>query len=80
MTSRSSSTSRTPIILLTMSLAVLLLIIARPAAAQVPTFGVRAGATFPTGDVQDELETGYHVGVSVGFAPILLPISLRSWS
>lgn len=64
-------------------LAVLLLAtvppVAETAGAQglAPAFGVRVGASFPTGDVQDELQTGYHVGVSLGFAPILLPLGVR---
>jgi opacity protein-like surface antigen len=40
-------------------------------------FGLRAGASLPTGDVQDALETGFHLGVSVGFAPPAFPVGLR---
>ena len=42
-----------------------------------PTFGVSAGASFPTGDFAKEVSTGFDVAAHIGFRPALSPIGLR---
>lgn len=36
-----------------------------------------AGATFPTGDAGDELETGFNLGVTLGMTSPAYPLALR---
>lgn len=46
--------------------------------AQNPmTFGIAAGATFPTGDFGDGVNTGFHGMVTVGAMPALVPFGVR---
>ena len=47
--------------------------------AQNPlTFGIAAGATFPTGDLSDAgAKTGFHGMVTVGAMPALIPFGVR---
>ncbi len=47
--------------------------------AQNPmTFGIAAGATFPTGDLSDiGANTGFHGMVTLGFMPALVPFGVR---
>lgn len=45
-------------------------------------FGVLAGATFPTGEVADGLDTGFNLGVTLGMTSPVYPLALRidaSW-
>ena len=45
-------------------------------------FGILAGATFPTGVVADELETGFNLGVTLAMISPAYPLALRfdaSW-
>ena len=57
------------------------LMLALPAAsvdAQRPvSFGILAGASMPTGDAGDQVETGFNFGASLGFQPALLPVGVR---
>lgn len=73
-TSRSSALAR-PVILATL----LLTLVPLSARGQSGTgsFGVLAGATFPSGDLNDELETGFNLGVTLGFTSPILPVALR---
>ena len=46
--------------------------------AQNPmSFGIAAGATFPTGDLGDFTNTGFHGMVTLGVTPVLVPFGLR---
>ena len=47
--------------------------------AQNPmSFGIAAGATFPTGDLSDaEANTGFHGMVTLGMTPALVPFGVR---
>src|SRR5437763_1836444 len=48
---------------------------ARPANAQLPiSFAIGAGATVPTGDIKDGVNTGYHAMASLGLHAPLFPI------
>jgi len=42
-----------------------------------PTVGVFGGASFPTGDLAKNFDTGYDVGAFIGFKPSLSPVGLR---
>lgn len=42
-----------------------------------PTFGVAAGATFPTGDLGDGYDSGYNLGAHVGFRSATMPVGFR---
>jgi opacity protein-like surface antigen len=42
-----------------------------------PTFGVSAGAAFPTSDFGDAVNTGYDIAAHIGFKPALSPVGLR---
>jgi opacity protein-like surface antigen len=57
------------------------LTLALPAAsveAQRPfSFGIAAGASMPTGDAGDLLNTGFNIGATLGFQPALLPVGVR---
>ena len=56
----------------------LLVVVALPAAAQMkPTFGVSAGASFPTGDFGDAFKSGYNVNALLGFRPPVSPVGFR---
>jgi opacity protein-like surface antigen len=39
--------------------------------------GISAGASVPTGDLGDELKTGFNIGAQVGVKPVGLPIGFR---
>jgi opacity protein-like surface antigen len=55
-------------------------LVSATAAAQAntrPTFGVSAGAAFPTGDFGDGFKSGYEVGVNIGFTPSTMPFGVR---
>lgn len=41
------------------------------------SFGIIAGATFPSGDLADELETGFNLGVTLGVQSPVRPIAMR---
>jgi opacity protein-like surface antigen len=41
------------------------------------TFGIAAGATFPTGDIGDGASTGFHGLVTLGAMPALVPFGVR---
>ena len=41
------------------------------------SFGIIAGATFPSGDLTDELETGFNLGVTLGFRSPVFPMAMR---
>jgi opacity protein-like surface antigen len=46
--------------------------------AQNPmTFGIAAGATFPTGDLGESGKTGFHGMVTLGAMPALVPFGVR---
>ena len=46
--------------------------------AQNPmTFGIAAGATFPTGDLGEGANTGFHGLVTLGVTPALFPFGVR---
>lgn len=46
--------------------------------AQNPmTFGIAAGATFPTGDIADNGNTGFHGMVTLGAMPAMVPFGVR---
>ncbi len=48
------------------------------AQAQRPmTFGIAAGASFPTGDLGDALETGFHGMATLGLMPAMVPFGVR---
>lgn len=57
------------------------LTLAVPAAsvdAQRPvSFGIVAGASMPTGDAGDFLNTGFNIGATMGFQPAMLPVGVR---
>lgn len=57
----------------------LLLLVPGTARSQSTTgsFGVIAGATFPSGDLDDDLETGFNLGVALGFTSPILPVAMR---
>ena len=40
-------------------------------------FGVLAGATFPNDELNDELETGFNLGVTLGLRSPVYPVALR---
>jgi hypothetical protein len=42
-----------------------------------PTFGVSAGASFPTSDFGDAVKSGYSIAGHVGVKPALFPIGVR---
>ena len=55
-------------------------IVLAPAAAQAQSpvkFGLAAGATFPTGDLKDVTDWGYHVTGSITGKPMLSPVGIR---
>ena len=55
-------------------------IVFAPVAAQAQSpvkFGLAAGATFPTGDLGDATDWGYHVTGSITGKPMLSPIGIR---
>lgn len=56
-----------------------LLLAPAPAHGQstIGSFGVIAGATFPSGDFTDELETGFNLGVTLRFTSPVLPVAMR---
>ena len=56
------------------------LTLAVPAAsadAQRPSLGIVAGASMPTGDAGDFLNTGFNFGATLGFQPAVLPVGVR---
>ena len=57
------------------------LTLAVPAAsveAQRPvSFGIVAGASMPTGDAGEVLNTGFNFGATMGFQPAMLPVGVR---
>ena len=40
-------------------------------------FGVAAGAVIPSGDISEDVETGYNGTVMVGFRPAMIPLGIR---
>jgi opacity protein-like surface antigen len=55
-------------------------IVTAPVAAHAQSplrFGLAAGATFPTGDIGDGFDWGYHVGASITGKPMLSPVGIR---
>ena len=61
-------------------LASLLLALTAPAAwgqSGTGSFGVLVGATFPGGELNDEVETGFNLGVTLGYDSPVLPVALR---
>jgi opacity protein-like surface antigen len=50
---------------------------AAPAAAQRPQVSLGGGASFPTSDLGDAQDAGWHGLVSMGYRPPLLPIGFR---
>jgi opacity protein-like surface antigen len=40
-------------------------------------FGIAAGATLPTGDLGDFLDTGFHGMATLGFSPTMVPFAMR---
>jgi hypothetical protein len=54
------------------------LLVATPAAAQLPDIVITAGPTFPTGGFGDTREMGYNVGIGVRIAPPLMPLAFRA--
>ena len=49
------------------------------AEAQMPVrFGLAGGVSIPTGDGSDDMETGFHGQVMLGFGMIALPVRLRA--
>jgi opacity protein-like surface antigen len=41
------------------------------------TFGIKAGASLPTGDFADAVKTGFLAGAQIGFATPSLPVTFR---
>lgn len=66
----------------TLALAILAAAIAIPAqsaSAQLPiSFGIAAGATFPSGDLGDAAKTGYHVLATIDAHAPLMPVGFRA--
>lgn len=58
-------------------LAALTLPMHRAAAQSITSFGVAAGATFPSGDFSDYTKTGYHALVTLDVHAPLMPVGLR---
>ena len=68
----------------TLSLALLLVCLIAPSTSAAqgrgPTgsFGVLVGATLPSGDLNDELETGFNLGVTLSLESPAFPLALRT--
>lgn len=61
------------------AVAVTVVMSASVAEAQSPIrFGVAGGISIPTGDGSDDVETGFHGQVMLGFGMIALPVKLRA--
>lgn len=59
--------------------AALVVAVAAPAHAQTPfRLGLAVGPTFPTGDLGDGNEWGFHATASLGMRPLLSPIGIRA--
>lgn len=43
-----------------------------------PSLGLRAGVSVPIGALQSSQNTGYNLGVSIGFKPMLSPVGIRA--
>ena len=64
--------------LLVAAVGLTLAIPAASADAQRPvSFGIVAGASMPTGDAGDQVNTGFNFGASLGFQPAMLPVGVR---
>jgi hypothetical protein len=58
---------------------VAVIVSASVAEAQIPIrFGIAGGASVPVGNAGDNLETGFHGQVMLGFGVIALPVRLRA--
>ena len=61
------------------AVAMTVVVSATAAEAQMPIrFGVAGGVSIPTGDGSDDVETGFHGQVMLGFGMIALPVKLRA--
>lgn len=62
------------------STALVALALALPAAAHAQSplkFGVALGPVFPTGDITDAVEWGYHVNAHIAVKPMMSPVGFR---